>query len=82
MDRIRQQSWGPVIQRLFYQLVERLILKCKHPNMDKWSAEEKEQYRVYRIDVSDTLMYIYNLLNVHMLEYMVKERLSEMMNFS
>ena len=39
--------------------------------MDRWTAEEKEQYRVYRIDVSDTLMYIYNLLNINMLHYMV-----------
>ena len=71
MDRIRQQNWSRMIHMLFYQLVERLIVKCKHPNMDRWSAEEKEQYRVYRIDVSDTLMYIYNLLNINMLHYMV-----------
>lgn len=39
--------------------------------MSKWSAEEKEQYRVYRIDVSDTLMYIFNLLGPGMLQFLV-----------
>jgi len=35
MDRLRQQNWNKMIHMLFYQLVERLIVKCKHPNMDR-----------------------------------------------
>ena len=40
-----------------------LIAKLKLPDQKLLSSEEKESYRVYRIDISDTLMYIYNLLN-------------------
>ena len=40
-----------------------LITKLKLPDQKLLSSEEKESYRVYRIDISDTLMYIYNLLN-------------------
>jgi len=59
------------IHTLFFTLVDKLVVKCKHPDMSKWSAEEKEQYRVYRIDVSDTLMYIFNLLGPGMLQFLV-----------
>lgn len=71
MDQMRQQNWGRFIHTLFFTLVDKLVVKCKHPDMSKWSAEEKEQYRVYRIDVSDTLMYIFNLLGPGMLQFLV-----------
>merc|ERR1712131_471815 len=47
-----------------------LIAKLKLPDQKLLSSEEKESYRVYRIDISDTLMYIYNLLNQAMLQFM------------
>ena len=46
-----------------------LIAKLKLPDQKLLSSEEKESYRVYRIDISDTLMYIYNLLNQVLFEY-------------
>ena len=46
-----------------------LIAKLKLPDQKLLSSEEKESYRVYRIDISDTLMYIYNLLNQVLFEH-------------
>ena len=47
----------------YYDMCSGLITKLKLPDQKLLSSEEKESYRVYRIDISDTLMYIYNLLN-------------------
>jgi len=65
-----QQNWGPLIHHLFFELIQGLIAKLKLPDQKLLNSEEKESYRVYRIDISDTLMYIYNLLNQAMLQFM------------
>ena len=65
-----QQNWGRLVHTLFFQFIEGLIVKLRLPELSQFSAEEKESYRVYRIDCSDALMYVYNLLNQSMLQFM------------
>ena len=65
-----QQNWGRLIHGLFFQFIEGLIMKLKLPDLASFTAEEKESYRVYRIDISDALMYVFNLLNQTMLQFM------------
>ena len=51
----------------FFQLVDCLLTKACYPKDDSfndWNAEEKEQHRIYRVDVSDTLMYVLNMFGV------------------
>ena len=40
-------------------------MKVRFPpdeEFDEWSCEEKEQFRCYRQDISDTIVYAYNVL--------------------
>ena len=49
----------------FYELVNCLLIKARYPkdnSHNEWSAEEKESHRIYRVDVSDSLMYILEML--------------------
>ena len=53
----------------FYELVNSLLSKACYPkdnSHDSWNAEEKEMHRIYRVDVSDTLMYVLEMLGIDM----------------
>ena len=53
----------------FYELVNCLLIKACYPKDDSysdWTAEEKEMHRVYRIDVSDALMYVLDLFGINL----------------
>ena len=63
---VRAQEWQqtcPTIKaeldHIFYRLIDTLTVKSIHPDFDanNWSKDEREEFRVYRVDVSDTLMY-------------------------
>ncbi|GFS21913.1 importin-13 [Elysia marginata] len=63
-----------VFKPIFYSLVDVLQRKAKFPpDVDyiSWSLEEKEQFRCYRQDIADTLMYFYNILDVELLARLV-----------
>uniref|UniRef100_A0A8D1TIZ0 Importin-13 n=1 Tax=Sus scrofa TaxID=9823 RepID=A0A8D1TIZ0_PIG len=52
------------------QLVDVLLHKAQFPSDEEygfWSSDEKEQFRIYRVDISDTLMYVYEMLGAELL---------------
>ena len=56
----------------FYQLIDNLIKKSSYPkdnSYDSWTSDEKEQHRIYRIDISDTLMYVLEMLGINVLVF-------------
>jgi len=53
----------------FFELVNSLLTKARYPkdnSYDSWNAEEKEMHRIYRVDVSDTLMYVLEMLGINL----------------
>ncbi|XP_039272455.2 importin-13-like [Styela clava] len=63
----------PQIQPIYYHLVETLVQKSSYPvsvSHTDWSSDEKEQHRIYRIDISDTLMYILEMLGTNMVRFL------------
>ena len=53
----------------FFELVNSLLVKACYPkdnSYDVWNAEEKEMHRIYRVDVSDTLMYVLEMLGINL----------------
>ncbi|XP_042082111.1 importin-13 isoform X2 [Haplochromis burtoni] len=43
-----------------------------------WSSDDKEQFRIYRVDISDTLMYVYEMLGAELLSNLY-ERLGRLL---
>ncbi|RUS89456.1 hypothetical protein EGW08_002753 [Elysia chlorotica] len=63
-----------VFKPMFFSLIEVLQRKARFPpdtDYASWSLEEKEQFRCYRQDIADTLMYFYNILDVDLLARLV-----------
>uniref|UniRef100_A0A7N4PRD9 Importin-13 n=1 Tax=Sarcophilus harrisii TaxID=9305 RepID=A0A7N4PRD9_SARHA len=61
-----QQLYRPV----YFHLVDVLLYKAQFPADEEysfWSSDEKEQFRIYRVDISDTLVNMYELLGAEML---------------
>nr|XP_006824899.1 PREDICTED: importin-13-like [Saccoglossus kowalevskii] len=59
------QQYTTVYTPVYMQLAEVLLNKVQYPpdsEYDGWSADEKEEFRCYRQDIADTLMYAYTLL--------------------
>jgi len=76
---VRAHEWCQVIptmkaelDHVFYRLVDVLTVKSIHPDFEteNWSKDEREEFRVYRVDVSDTLMYTFNVLEMKMVEFL------------
>ncbi|XP_062308333.1 importin-13-like [Osmerus eperlanus] len=66
----RQQGYLQVYRPVYFQLVDVLLHKAQFPSDPEyatWSADEKEQFRIYRVDISDTLMYVYEMLGAELL---------------
>nr|CAB3256569.1 importin-13-like [Phallusia mammillata] len=60
----------------FYQLLNVLLRKASYPTDNShngWSADEKEQHRIYRIDISDTLMYVLEMLGIQVLLFIFEQ---------
>lgn len=59
--------YGPV----FLSLCQVFMRKVQYPPENVWqgfSTDEKEQFRCYRQDIADTVMYVYCLLRAHCLQ--------------
>ncbi|XP_066298980.1 importin-13-like [Branchiostoma lanceolatum] len=58
---------------LYMNLVEIMLIKVQYPpdsEYSTWTAEEKEQFRCYRQDIADTLVYAFNLLRDSLLNFL------------
>uniref|UniRef100_A0A671PWA0 Importin-13 n=1 Tax=Sinocyclocheilus anshuiensis TaxID=1608454 RepID=A0A671PWA0_9TELE len=66
----KQAIYLQVYRPVYFQLVDVLLHKAQFPTDEEyasWSSDEKEQFRIYRVDVSDTLMYVYEMLGAELL---------------
>ncbi|KAH3721182.1 importin-13-like [Dreissena polymorpha] len=63
----------PIFQPVYLGLIENLLVKVQYPPEEiytMWTAEEKEQFRCYRQDIGDTMMYAYSILREPLLGYL------------
>ncbi|XP_051989982.1 importin-13 isoform X2 [Xyrauchen texanus] len=70
LDGERQTLYLQIYRPVYFQLVDVLLQKACFPsdeNYTTWSADDKEQFKTYRVDISDTLMYVYELLGPELL---------------
>ncbi|KAG7258275.1 hypothetical protein CRUP_011844 [Coryphaenoides rupestris] len=70
LEEERQAVYLQVYREVYFQLVEVLLLKSHYASEEEyasWSADDKEQFRIYRVDISDTLMYVYEMLGAELL---------------
>ncbi|XP_050017305.1 importin-13 isoform X2 [Alexandromys fortis] len=66
----KQAVYQQVYRPVYFQLVDVLLHKAQFPPDEEygfWSSDEKEQFRIYRVDISDTLMYVYEMLGSELL---------------
>ncbi|XP_053739702.1 importin-13-like [Synchiropus splendidus] len=66
----KQTVYLQVYRPVYFQLVEVLLQKSHYPSEEEfasWSSDDKEQFRIYRVDISDTLMYVYEMLGSELL---------------
>ncbi|GAB1288815.1 Importin-13 [Apodemus speciosus] len=66
----KQAVYQQVYRPVYFQLVDVLLHKAQFPSDEEygfWSSDEKEQFRIYRVDISDTLMYVYEMLGAELL---------------
>ncbi|XP_036939072.1 importin-13-like [Acanthopagrus latus] len=66
----KQAVYLQVYRPVYFQLVDVLLHKSHYPSQDdyaSWSPDDKEQFRIYRVDISDTLMYVYEMLGAELL---------------
>ncbi|XP_043941377.1 importin-13 [Protopterus annectens] len=66
----KQAVYLQIYRPVYFQLVDVLLHKAQFPSDEdysSWSSDEKEQFRIYRVDISDTLMYVYELLGTELL---------------
>ncbi|VDI21228.1 Hypothetical predicted protein [Mytilus galloprovincialis] len=72
-DPSRCQLLLPVIQPFFFSLVEILLIKVQYPDdqtYTSWTSDEVEQFRCYRQDIGDTMMYSFSILREPLLGYL------------
>uniref|UniRef100_A0A672T733 Importin-13 n=1 Tax=Sinocyclocheilus grahami TaxID=75366 RepID=A0A672T733_SINGR len=70
LDAERQTLYLQIYRPVYFQLVDVLLQKACFPRDEDyaaWSADDKEQFKTYRVDISDTLMYVYELLGPELL---------------
>ncbi|XP_070774312.1 importin-13-like [Enoplosus armatus] len=66
----KQAVYLQVYRPVYFQLVDVLLHKSHYPPQEEyasWSSDDKEQFRIYRVDISDTLMYVYEMLGAELL---------------
>ncbi|KAK3611733.1 hypothetical protein CHS0354_037313 [Potamilus streckersoni] len=72
-DKEKYYSLLPIFQPIYLKLIEHLLIKVQFPTdevYDDWDDDEKEQFRCYRQDIGDTMMYAYGILKEPLLGYM------------
>ncbi|CAL8343866.1 unnamed protein product [Merluccius merluccius] len=70
LEEDRQAVYLRVYREVYFQLVEVLLQKSHYPSEEEyacWAPDDKEQFRIYRVDISDTLMYVYEMLGAELL---------------
>ncbi|KAA0718898.1 Importin-13 [Triplophysa tibetana] len=70
LDAERQTLYLQIYRPVYFHLVDVLLQKACFPTDEDymtWSADDKEQFRTYRVDISDTLMCVYELLGPELL---------------
>ncbi|XP_058251317.1 importin-13 isoform X3 [Hemibagrus wyckioides] len=70
LDSEKQTFYLQLYRPVYFQLVDVLLHKARFPNEHdyaSWSSDDKEQFRTYRVDISDTLMCVYELLGPELL---------------
>uniref|UniRef100_A0A3B4A1Q6 Importin-13 n=1 Tax=Periophthalmus magnuspinnatus TaxID=409849 RepID=A0A3B4A1Q6_9GOBI len=68
-DEGKQTAYLQVYRPVYFQLVDVLLHKSHYPpqeEYDSWASDDKEQFRIY-VDISDTLMYVYEMLGAELL---------------
>uniref|UniRef100_A0A672IQR7 Importin-13 n=1 Tax=Salarias fasciatus TaxID=181472 RepID=A0A672IQR7_SALFA len=66
----KQAVYLQIYRPVYFQLVDVLLHKSHYPSQEEyasWSSDDKEQFRIYRVDISDTLMYVYEMLGAELL---------------
>ncbi|KAJ6635779.1 Importin-13 [Pseudolycoriella hygida] len=66
-----QTTCREMLVELYKQLTKILVRKAQQPDessLNKWSLDDLESFRCYREDISDTLMYCYEVLHSDLLE--------------
>ncbi|XP_076018471.1 importin-13-like [Genypterus blacodes] len=66
----KQAVYLQVYRPVYFQLVDVLLHKSHYPSQEEyasWSSDDREQFRIYRVDISDTLMYVYEMLGAELL---------------
>ncbi|XP_061587466.1 importin-13-like [Cololabis saira] len=66
----KQGGYLQIYRPVYFQLVDVLLHKSHYPSQEEyasWSSDDKEQFRIYRVDISDTLMYVYEMLGAELL---------------
>uniref|UniRef100_A0A6Q2ZHU2 Importin-13 n=1 Tax=Esox lucius TaxID=8010 RepID=A0A6Q2ZHU2_ESOLU len=66
----RRTVYLQVYRPVYLQLVDILLEKSHFPSEQdyiSWSSDDKELFRIYRVDISDTLMYVYEILGAELL---------------
>lgn len=61
-----------IVYPIFFQLAQELLKKIYYPDTEVYkcfNSDEIEQFRIFRIDISDTLMYMFNFLGNQLLIY-------------
>ncbi|XP_058505458.1 importin-13-like isoform X2 [Solea solea] len=69
-DEEKQAVYLQIYRPIYFQLVDVLLHKSHYPSQEEftsWSSDDKEQFRIYRVDISDTLMYVYEMLGAELL---------------
>ncbi|XP_072023500.1 LOW QUALITY PROTEIN: importin-13-like [Amphiura filiformis] len=72
-DAPKFQEYVRIYAPIYMNLVEVMLTKVQYPSDEEyttWNAEEKEQFRCYRQDIGDTLMYAFSLLREPMLNHL------------
>ncbi|XP_069126278.1 importin-13-like [Argopecten irradians] len=72
-EKERQQLLLPIFQPIYFSLIEILLVKVQYPTdeeYESWTAEEKEQFRCYRQDIGDTMMYSFSILREPLLGHL------------
>ncbi|XP_062849908.1 importin-13 isoform X2 [Trichomycterus rosablanca] len=69
LETEKQTFYLQLYRPVYFQLVDVLLHKARFSNDydSSWSADDKEQFRTYRVDISDTLMCVYELLGPELL---------------
>ncbi|XP_067677743.1 importin-13-like isoform X2 [Haliotis asinina] len=73
LDASQFRILQPIFHGIYFSLMEVLLTKVQYPNdqeYESWSSEEKEQFRCYRQDIGDTMMYAFNILREPLIGYL------------